>query len=101
MKKDNSLDNGGFISKGNPEVRKEEKKAVKKAKANKKPGFFKRMGAKIKDIFSELKKVSWPTIGKVVKETGIVLAVVLVFLVVITAFDFGLDELLKLVTGNK
>ena len=58
------------------------------------------MGAKIKDIFSELKKVSWPTFGKVLKETGIVLAVVLVFLVVITAFDFGLDTLLKLITGN-
>ena len=100
MKNDKSLDNGGFISKGNPEVRKEEKKVAKKAKA-KKPGFLKKFGAKMKDIFSELKKVSWPTFGKVVKETGIVLAVVLVFLVVITAFDFGLDELLKLVTGNK
>lgn len=100
MKKDKSLDNGGFISKGNPEAQKEDKKVDKKVKKNKKPGFFKRVGAKIKDIFSELKKVSWPTFGKVVKETGIVLAVVLVFLVVITAFDFGLDELLKLITGS-
>ena len=55
------------------------------------------MGAKIKDVFSELKKVNWPTFGKVVKQTGIVIAVVLVFLVVIFAFDFGLMELLKLV----
>lgn len=100
MDKNKSLDNGGFISKGNPEARKEEKKSEKKVKKNKKPGFFKRIGSKIKDIFSELKKVSWPTFGKVLKETGIVLAVVLVFLVVITAFDFGLDELLKLITGS-
>ena len=31
-------------------------------KADKKPGFFKRTGAKIKDIFSELKKVSWSNV---------------------------------------
>ena len=102
MDKNKALDNGGFISKGNPEARKEDnKKSDKKVKKSKKPGFFKRIGAKIKDIFSELKKVNWPTFGKVVKETGIVLAVVLVFLVVITAFDFGLEELLKLMTGSK
>ena len=100
MEKNKALDNGGFISKGNVEVRKEEKKPVKKVNKHKRPGLFKRMGAKIKDIFSELKKVSWPTFAKVLKETGIVLAVVLVFLVVITAFDVGLDTLLKLITGN-
>ena len=55
------------------------------------------MGAKIKDVFSELKKVSWPTFSKVVKQTGIVLVVVLLFLIVITAFDFGLLQLLNLV----
>ncbi len=64
---------------------------------NKKPNFFKRMGMKIKDVFSELKKVSWPTFPKVVKQTGIVLVVVLLFLIVITAFDFGLLQLLNLV----
>ncbi len=73
-------------------------KAEKRAKkANKKPGFFKRLGAKIKDIFSELKKVSWPSFAKVVKKTGVVLVVVLLFLVVITAFDAGLAALLKLI----
>ena len=76
----------------------EKQKEVKKAKkTNKKPGFFAKLGNKIKDDFAELKRVSWPTFGKVVKQTGVVIAVVLVFLVVITAFDFGLSELLKLV----
>ncbi len=75
-------------------------KEVKKPNKNKKPNFFKRMGGKIKDIFSELKRVSWPTFPKILKQTGIVLVVVLIFLVVITAFDFGLLELLKLVTPN-
>lgn len=71
---------------------------VKKDKKNKKPNVFKRMGMKIKDVFSELKKVSWPTFPKVVKQTGIVLVVVLLFLIVITAFDYGLLQLLKLVS---
>ncbi len=76
----------------------EQNKTVKKAtKKDKKPNIFVRMGRKIKDIFSELKKVAWPSFGKVVKQTGIVLVVVLIFLVVITAFDFGLMNLLKLV----
>ncbi|MBE7086730.1 MAG: preprotein translocase subunit SecE [Clostridiales bacterium] len=81
-------------------VKQDEKqqKVVKKAKKDKKPGFFAKLGGKIKDIFSELKKVSWPSFAKVVKQTGIVLVVVLIFLIVITAFDFGLLELLKLVS---
>lgn len=77
-----------------------EKDSAKKdeKKKNKKPSFFKRLGAKIKDIFSELKKVSWPKFSKVVKQTGVVLFVVLVFLVVIFGFDFGLQKLLELVS---
>ena len=69
-----------------------------KKKVNKKPNIFVRFGRKMKDVFSELRHVSWPTFGKVVKNTGIVLAVVLAFLIVITAFDYGLYELLTLVS---
>ena len=50
-------------------------------------------------MFSELKKVNWPTFAKVVKQTGVVLVVVLAFLVVITTFDFGLQKLLTLIQG--
>ncbi len=85
---------GGFLN-SNETVKKQ--KDVKVVKKNKKPNIFRRIGKKFKDIFSELKKVSWPTFSKVLKKTGIVLAVVLVFLVVITAFDFGLSELIKLI----
>lgn len=98
MDNNKSLDNGGFIAKGNPE--KADKKEVKKSKKDKKPNFFQKIGAKIKDIFSELKKVSWPSFGKVLKETGIVIVVVLIFLVIITAFDSGLLALLRLVSPN-
>ena len=69
-------------------------------KKDNKPNFFQKIGAKIKDIFSELKKVSWPSFGKVLKETGIVIVVVLIFLVIITAFDSGLLALLRLVSPN-
>ena len=89
-----TLDNGGFIAKG----AKPEKAVQNPVKKDKKPGFFKRMGLKIKEIFSELKKVEWPTFSKVVKQTGVVIAVVVLFLVVITAFDYGLLQLLKLVS---
>ena len=64
--------------------------------ATKKPNLFKRMGKGIKEIVSELKKVSWPTFGKVMAETGIVLVVVLFFLLVILGFDSLLSWLFSL-----
>ena len=96
MKVKNETANNDFIVKTEEDNSREKK--VKKAKKDKKPGFFARLGQKIKDIFSELKKVSWPTFPKVLKQTGVVLLVVLAFLVVITAFDYGLYNLLILVS---
>ena len=88
---------GDFVQNDNAQKQKEVKKAKKK---DKKPGFFKKLGLKIKDVFSELKRVNWPSFGKVVKQTGIVIVVVVIFLVVITAFDYGLLNLLKLISPN-
>ena len=73
---------------------KEVSKKAKKVKKNKQS-----FGKKIKEIFSELKKVSWPSFGKVVKQTGIVIAVVLFFLIVIGVADIGLGALYKLLIG--
>ena len=53
----------------------------------KKPGLFKRLGRFFKQSWSELKKVSWPNFNTVVKNTGIVLAVVLFFLLIILGVD--------------
>ena len=89
--------NGETLNKNGESLRNVQRTSKKPAKKDKKPGFFKRLGSKIKDIFSELKKVSWPTFTKVVKQTGVVIVVVLAFLVVITAFDVGLLQLLKLI----
>ena len=72
---------------------------MKSKTAVKKPNIFVRMGRKCKEVFSELKRVTWPTFPKVVKSTGVVLVVVLVFLVVVTGINFGLQALLDLVTG--
>ena len=72
----------------------------KKVKKNNKPNIFKRMWGKMKEIFSELKKVTWPSFSTVVKQLGCVLGIVLVVLVIIMAMDFGLQELLKLMRGN-
>lgn len=67
----------------------------------KKPNIFVRMGRKIKEVFSELKRVTWPTFPKVVKATCVVLVVVLIFTVVATGINQGLQALLKLLTGIK
>ncbi len=81
------------------EVQKVEAKKVKPKNKDKKPNFFVRMGKKIKEVFSELKKVSWPSFSKVMKQTGVVLGVVSLFLVVIALMDFGLSQLLTLLTS--
>ena len=64
----------------------------------KKPNFFVKAGRKIKEVFSELKRVTWPTFPKVVKATCVVLVVVIVFLVVVTGINYGLNELLRLLS---
>jgi preprotein translocase SecE subunit len=68
------------------------------------PTFWQKIAKVFREIISELKKVDWPPFRQsknrtgVLPNLGIVLVVVLVFLVVITAFDAGLGALLKLLT---
>ena len=69
----------------------------KKTNKNKKPNIFKRMWGKIKEVFSELKKVTWPSFKTVMKQLGCVLVTVLLVLGVILLMDLGLQELLKLI----
>ena len=72
---------------------------AQKDSSAKKPNIFVRMGKKLKETFSELKRVTWPTFPKVVRATCVVLVVVFVFTVVVTGINYGLQELLKLVTN--
>ena len=73
------------------EQKKQEKlknKKLKKEKKEKKGGLFK----KLKEAWSELKRVTWPGFSTVVKKTGVVILVVLIFTVVL----FGIEYLLGL-----
>ncbi len=66
---------------------------------NKKPNWFRRVGAKLKETFSELKRVTWPKFPTVVKTTGVVLVVVFAFLLIVTGVDSLLGWLLELLTN--
>ncbi len=77
----------------------EKTKSVKpKKKKSDKPNIFIRFGRKVKEVFAELKKVTWPTFGKVIKTTGVVLVMVLIFIILFTLINWGLSELLRLLT---
>ena len=67
---------------------------------NKKPNWFRRVGAKFKETFSELKRVTWPTFPTVLKTTGVVLVIVLAFLAVVTGVDTLLGWLLELISKS-
>ena len=64
------------------------------------PNFFVRLGRWFKEKFSgmasELKKVTWPTFKEVVKKTGIVLAVVIIFALILLLIDYLLGLLFGL-----
>ena len=62
------------------------------------PKWFRRVGAKFKETFSELKRVTWPKFGTVLKTTGLVLVIVFAFLAIITGIDAGLGALLGLIS---
>ncbi len=73
-------------------------KKSKKQDKNKKPNIFVRMGRKLKETFSELKRVTWPTLPQALKATGVVLVIVAIFLVVTTGVNYGFSALLDLLT---
>ena len=95
-----------------PEEEKEEKKVDEKKsddkkanvkqdkKKDKKEKGQNKVAKKTKETFSELKKVSWPTFGQVVKKTGVVLAVVIIFTVVLFGIDYLLGLLFDLLTSG-
>jgi len=77
---------------------KEQLKAKKaKQKKEKKTNKFVK---KVKETGSELKKVTWPSFSTVVKNTGIVLAFVLISTVVLFGFEYLLGLLYNLFTKS-
>ena len=67
-------------------------KSKKKKSKDKKPS---KIAKRLKETSSELKKVTWPKFGEVVKKTGVVLAVTAAFLLVV----FGIDRLCSWLVG--
>ena len=51
-----------------------------------------------KEVVSELKKVNWPSFKKTCKQTGTVLAVVSIFMLVVFGIDSLVAWILKLIT---
>ena len=77
---------------------KQQKEQQKKAKANQKKQ-RKPLGRSIKNIFSELKKVTWPTKKEWLKNSLVVLAVIVAFAIIYGLIDLGLVELFNLLVG--
>lgn len=78
-------------------TKKAEVKGKKTAKKEKKEN---KLVRRLKETGSELKKVSWPSFKETLKKTGVVLAVVLFFGLVLFTFDYVLTVCSKLLAGG-
>lgn len=76
-------------------------KKAQKADKEKKPNIFKRMGKGIASFFknfrAELKKIIWPTGKSVLRNTAVVLFMVVAVGVVIYLIDLGLTQSIALI----
>lgn len=88
--------NNAKTAKQDSKTKDNKKKDSKKKNKEKKGGLVK----KTKETMSELKKVTWPTFGEVVKKTSIVIAFVLIFGVFLFAVNWLLGGLVNLLMGN-
>jgi preprotein translocase subunit SecE len=87
----------------------DEKKAVPKAKkanffvrfGNGFVNFFKKIGASVKNMWHELKKVTWPTKDKLINYTIIVVIVMIFLMVIIGLLDTGASALVNLIMSSK
>ncbi len=79
-----------------------------KAENNKtaKPGFvqrvvdfFKGIGRGFKNMYHELKKVTWPTRKELINYSVVVFVFMIVMGVIIGVFDLGAGALIRLITG--
>ena len=70
-------------------------KPVKKEKTNK-PNPVKRFITFMKSVWSELKKVTWPTRKELLQHTSVVLGIVFILTLIVYVIDVGLGGLLAL-----
>ncbi len=95
------------VSKKNEVVKAEKKakaektKPTKKADRNEKPGIFRRAINFLKDVKTELKKVTWLTPDELMKSTGVVAGIVACFTLYTWIVDSGFGALAAMILGNK
>ena len=61
-------------------------------------GIFKSSGKFFRNVVTEMKRVSWPTRGELLKYTTIVIATVVILAIFFALIDLGISELLRLIT---
>jgi len=79
------------------EKQQKEKLQKEKSQKEKKPSIFQKLARFVKDIYSELKKVLWPSRKQVINNTLTVIITCLVLGGVIWILDFALGQLYTLV----
>ena len=78
-----------------------EKKAdAKKAAKNKKPNAFKRLIKYLGSCKGEIKKITWPTPAQTTRNFGIVIVVLVIMGLFIFGLDRGLYAILGLIMGT-
>ena len=95
MSKENQTSTNEEVKATNKVVEVKAKDIAKNKKKKEKVKKPSKIAKALKDTGNELKKVSWPGFKQVVKQTGIVLVVVVVFALVL----FGFDRLCSWLTG--
>lgn len=71
-----------------------------KEKQEKKPGFFKRLGQKFKNLKSEFKKITWASPKSVFKSFLIVIVYVAIIAIAIGVADLALTWLFELMASK-
>ena len=87
-----------MANKNNLPAKKDSKKPAKK-EGKKKGSIFKRIGRFFKDVYSELKKVTWPSRKNLISYTIAVLVFVAIMMLVIYGIDTGAAAAIQAIFG--
>lgn len=63
-------------------------------------GFFRKIGLAFKNMWHELKKVTWPTKDKLINYVIIVVMMMVFLMVIIGLLDMGASALVNLIMSN-
>jgi len=80
-------------------VDKKSKKEPKKAKKHAKNNAATPKRSRTKETLGELKKVTWPSLSKTLKQTGMVLSLVLIFGVLVLGIDLLISFIINLLSS--